>query len=109
MKLVSLAFRGVRGLPQRDIDLSAAVAAGRPFLVTGSAGSGKTTLLEAIAAAKEADKAYQRSLGNIPAQKSTDPWGTVRSDDAPKAATKTASPKPKAAKNDTKPDGAARQ
>jgi len=62
-----------------------------------------------IAAAKEADKAYQRSLGNIPAQKSTDPWGTVRSDDAPKAATKTASPKPKAAKNDTKPDGAARQ
>lgn len=62
-----------------------------------------------IAAAKEADKAYQRSLGNIPAQKNTDPWGTVRSDDAPKTATKTASPKPKAAKNDTKPDGAARQ
>ncbi len=58
MKLVSLAFRGVRGLPQRDIDLSAAVAAGRPFLVTGSAGSGKTTLLEAIAAAKEAASPY---------------------------------------------------
>jgi hypothetical protein len=36
---------------------------------------------------KEADKAaqraYERSLGNIPAQKNTDPWGTVRSDDAP--------------------------
>ena len=62
-----------------------------------------------IAAAKEAEKAYQRSLGNIPTQKSTDPWGTVRSEDPPKAAVKTASPKPKAAKNDTKPDGAARQ
>ena len=70
-----------------------------------------------ITAAKEAEKAYQRSLGNIPAQKSTDPWGTVRSDDAPKAAAKTASPKPKAAKNDmkndtkndTKPDSVAKQ
>jgi hypothetical protein len=27
------------------------------------------------AAEKEAERAYQRSLGNIPAQKSTDPWG----------------------------------
>jgi hypothetical protein len=60
------------------------------------------------AAKKEAERAYQRSLGNIPAQKSTDPWGTVRSDDAPKAATKTAAPKPKA-KNDTKTDSAAKQ
>ena len=66
------------------------------------------------AAKKEAEKAYQRSLGNIPAQKSTDPWGIVRSDDAPKAATKTASPspKPKAKNNtvtDTKTDSAAKQ
>jgi hypothetical protein len=29
---------------------------------------------------KEADQAYQKSLGNIPTQKATDPWGTVRSD-----------------------------
>ena len=57
---------------------------------------------------RDAERAYQRSLGNIPAQKSTDPWGTVRSDDAPKAATKTAAPKPKA-KNDTKTDSAAKQ
>ena len=35
-----------------------------------------------IAAEKEAERAYQRSLGNIPEQKSTDPWGTVRSDNA---------------------------
>ncbi len=69
------------------------------------------------AAKKEAERAYQRSLGNIPTQKATDPWGTVRSDDAPKAATRTASPapKPKAkstaadAKNDVKNDSAAKQ
>jgi hypothetical protein len=68
------------------------------------------------AAEKEAERAYQRSLGNIPAQKSTDPWGTVRSDDAPPKATKTASPKPKAktdvktdVKTDTKTDGVAKQ
>jgi hypothetical protein len=66
------------------------------------------------AAKKEAERAYQRSLGNIPTQKSTDPWGTVRSEDAPKAATKTASPSPKPkAKNstvtDTKTDSAAKQ
>jgi hypothetical protein len=81
------------------------------------------------AAKKEAERAYQRSLGNIPAQKSTDPWGIVRSDDTaskdtPKAANKTASPKPKAkneskneakneaknqAKNQAKTDSAAKQ
>ena len=41
-----------------------------------------------IRAEKEADKAYQKSLGNIPAQKSADPWGTVRSEPTPKAAPK---------------------
>jgi hypothetical protein len=69
------------------------------------------------AAKKEAERAYQRSLGNIPVQKSTDPWGIVRSDDtaskdATKAATKTASPKPKAkneAKTDIKTNSAAKQ
>ena len=62
------------------------------------------------AAKKEAEKAYQRSLGNIPAQKALDPWGTVRSDDAPKAAPKTASPSPKPkAKTDSKADSAAKQ
>jgi hypothetical protein len=42
-----------------------------------------------IAAEKEAERAYRRSLGNIPEkQKSTDPWGTVRGGDTtpPKAA-----------------------
>jgi len=50
------------------------------------------------AAKKEADQAYQRSLGNIPAQKNADPWGTVRSEEPPKAAkaAKAAPAKPKA-------------
>ena len=41
---------------------------------------------------KEADKAaqraYERSLGNIPDKGPTDPWGQVRSTDAPKATAK---------------------
>jgi hypothetical protein len=39
-----------------------------------------------IAAEKEAERAYKRSLGNIPDQGSTDPWGVVRNTDAPKTA-----------------------
>ena len=31
-----------------------------------------------IATEKDAERAYQRSLGNIPAQKSQDPWGIAR-------------------------------
>ena len=63
-----------------------------------------------IAAEKETERAYKRSLGNIPEQKSVDPWGTVRSDNAaPKAAAKTAPAKPKAAKSDTKSDATAKQ
>ena len=50
-----------------------------------------------IAAEKEAERAYRRSLGNIPEQQKADPWGTVRSDNAPpKAATKAPQAKPKA-------------
>ena len=53
-----------------------------------------------IAAAKEAERAYKRSLGNIPEQKSSDPWGTVRSDGAPPKAAAKAPAKPKAAKTE---------
>ena len=50
-----------------------------------------------IAAEKEAEKAYQRSLGNIPQQQKSDPWGTMRGDSAPpKAAAKAPPAKPKA-------------
>ncbi len=54
-----------------------------------------------IAREKDAQRAYERSLGNIPENKSSsDPWGAVRSDNAaPKAAAK-APAKPKAAKSD---------
>lgn len=63
-----------------------------------------------IAAEKEAERAYKRSLGNIPEQKSTDPWGAVRSDSsAPKAAAKAAPAKPKAAKTDAKSEATAKQ
>jgi hypothetical protein len=41
-----------------------------------------------IQADKAAEQAYKRSLGNIPDQGPTDPWGTVRgNNDAPKAST----------------------
>ena len=39
---------------------------------------------------KAAEQAYKRSLGNIPDQGSADPWGNVRSDNAPKTAAKAA-------------------
>ncbi|OCK56851.1 hypothetical protein [Bradyrhizobium sp. LMTR 3] len=50
------------------------------------------------AAEKEAERAYRRSLGNIPEQqKSSDPWGTMRGDSAqPKAAAKAPAAKSKA-------------
>jgi hypothetical protein len=38
------------------------------------------------AADKAAAEAYQRSLGAIPDKTSNDPWGSVRSNDAPKPA-----------------------
>ncbi|WP_213287528.1 hypothetical protein [Bradyrhizobium sp. sGM-13] len=51
-----------------------------------------------IAAEKEAERAYRRSLGNIPEQqKSSDPWGTMRGDSTPpKAAAKAPAAKSKA-------------
>jgi hypothetical protein len=46
-----------------------------------------------IAAAKEAEKAYKRSLGNIPDQGPVDPWGNVRTDGGPKPVAKAATAK----------------
>jgi len=37
---------------------------------------------------REAERAYRRSLGNIPEQKVNDPWGTVRGDNSAKPAEK---------------------
>jgi hypothetical protein len=50
----------------------------------------KTKSPQELAAEKQAEQAYKRSLGNIPEQKSSDPWGTVRSESAPKAVAKDA-------------------
>jgi hypothetical protein len=52
---------------------------------------------------KETERAYQRSLGNVPAKGPVDPWGNARTVEAPKgdakaaakADVKTAPPKPK--------------
>jgi hypothetical protein len=55
---------------------------------------------EQIRGEKDAERAYKRSLGNIPNQGPTDPWGTVRSGDAPKAAAKPVKPKTKTGAND---------
>lgn len=46
----------------------------------------KAKTQQQIAAEKEAAAAYKRSLGRIPEQKASDPWGTVRGDSAPKSA-----------------------
>ena len=35
-----------------------------------------------VAAEKEAERAYRRSLGNIPEQQKSDPWGTMRGNDS---------------------------
>jgi hypothetical protein len=46
---------------------------------------------------KAAERAYNRSLGNIPDKTPTDPWGSARSVDTPKAVAK-----PSLAKKPTK-------
>ena len=46
-------------------------------------------------AEREADKAYRRSLGNIPEQKPVDPWGNVRSDNSQKPEAKAPAKKAK--------------
>jgi hypothetical protein len=75
------------------------VAAAMLLLLTGSAlaqdnhvprygEEDKDKSQEQIRGDKAAERAYQRSLGNIPDKGPTDPWGVVRSTDAPKTAGK---------------------
>ena len=66
----------------------------------GEAEKEKTTSQKA--ADKAAADAYKRSLGAIPDKGPGDPWGTVRSTDAP-AATKTVKSKAKAGSAEAKP------
>lgn len=51
-------------------------------------GETKDKTPQEIRAEKEAEQAYKKSLGNIPEQKAADPWGTVRSDSAPRTVAK---------------------
>jgi hypothetical protein len=53
---------------------------------------------------KAAERAYQRSLGNIPDKGPTDPWGVVRSTDAPKTAAKPPAAKKPSAKAGSTPN-----
>lgn len=46
-----------------------------------------------IEADKAAERAYRTSLGNIPDKSPTDPWGAIRTTDAPKTAPTAAKPK----------------
>jgi len=59
----------------------------------GEEDKGKTT--EEKNAEREAERAYKRSLGNIPEQKPVDPWGNVRSDSAQKPEAKAPAKKTK--------------
>ncbi len=43
-----------------------------------------------IEAEREAERAYKRSLGNIPDQGPVDPWGSLRNDGTPKPVAKAA-------------------
>lgn len=45
---------------------------------------------------RDAEAAYRRSLGNIPEQKSADPWGNVRGDTTAKPDAKSSAKKTKA-------------
>ena len=51
----------------------------------------KTKSHQEMQADKEAEKAYQRSLGNIPNRGPTDPWGDVRTESRTKPVAKTSS------------------
>jgi energy-coupling factor transporter ATP-binding protein EcfA2 len=58
MKILSVSFHGVPGLPDAQFDLSRNGDPAELVLVTGPAASGKTAFLEAIAEAKESIAAY---------------------------------------------------
>ena len=55
-----------------------------------------------IEAEKEVERAYKRSLDNIPNQSPADPWGVARSNDAPTTSSVAKTPKAKTPKAKTK-------
>jgi hypothetical protein len=53
---------------------------------SGAGGTQNQKSPQQIQSERDAEKAYKRSLSNIPDQGPVDPWGSTRSDNAPKAA-----------------------
>jgi hypothetical protein len=60
MKLIAVKTRGLRGVPDVELQIGGQDGSTTPFLITGPSGSGKTRLLEAIIACKEALGGYGR-------------------------------------------------
>jgi hypothetical protein len=77
------------GGPMRTITVAAAMivvltahANSQNLNMLGGLGDKHRLTAEEVAKQKAADEAYKSAVGKIPAQKSDDPWGTVR-DTAP--------------------------
>ena len=81
------------------IAIMAAPALAQQAPVQGYGEKDKDKTLVQQQAEKDAERAYKRSLGNVPDKGPVDPWGSARSAEAPKpaakAAAKTAPAKPK--------------
>jgi len=81
------------------IVMMAAPALAQQAPVQGYGEKDKDKTLVQQQAEKDAERAYKRSLGNVPDKGPVDPWGSARSAEAPKpaakAAAKTAPAKPK--------------
>jgi hypothetical protein len=80
------------------------VAQDKPVPRYGDLGKAKTP--NEVEEEKEAERAYKRSLGNVPDKGPVDPWGNTRNVGEPKAAAK-ADAKAAPAKPKTKTGGAA--
>jgi hypothetical protein len=70
--------------------VSSAHAQSQPIQKYGETNKPKSP--QELRAEKEAERAYKKSLGNIPDQAPADPWGNVRTE-VPKAAAKTSDAK----------------
>ena len=70
-----------------------------PIPQAGEADKAKTPVEKA--GRRDAEKAYKRSLGNIPEQKANDPWGNVRGDNKPADKSDNKPPAPKKTKTGT--------
>ena len=80
------------------IAMMAAPAPAQQAPVQGYGEKDKDKTLVQQQAERDAERAYKRSLGNVPDKGPVDPWGSARSAEAPKPATKAAAKGPAKAK-----------